>query len=82
MRHTQREEETQAEGETGSLGKPDVGLNPRTQGSQPEPKADIQALRYPGALTPAFEIHVVQGLPLQRTRHTTTTEYKFLPSRY
>ena len=36
MRHTQREAETQAEGEAGSLwGEPDVGLDPRTPGSCP-----------------------------------------------
>ena len=33
MRDKEREAETQAEGE-------DVGLNPRTPGSRPEPKAD------------------------------------------
>ena len=40
MRDTQREAETQAEGEAGSLWGPDVGLDPRTLGSQLEPKAD------------------------------------------
>lgn len=33
MGDTQREAETQAEGEAGSLQKPDVGLDPRTLGS-------------------------------------------------
>ena len=28
---------------------PDVGLDPRTPGSQPEPKADAQPLSHPGA---------------------------------
>ena len=27
---------------------PDVGLDPRTPGSHPEPKADAQPLSYPG----------------------------------
>ena len=30
---------------------PDVGLDPRTLGSQPEPKADAQSLSHPGAPT-------------------------------
>ena len=29
--------------------KPDVGLNPRTPGSRPEPKADVQPLSHLGA---------------------------------
>ena len=45
-----REAETQAEGEAGSLQKPDVGLDPRTLGSWPEPKADAQPLSHPGSL--------------------------------
>ena len=28
--------------------KPDVGLDPRTMGSRPEPKADAQPLSHPG----------------------------------
>ena len=43
MRDTEREAETQAERE------PDVRLNPRTPGSQLEPKADAQPLSHPGA---------------------------------
>ena len=44
MRDTQRE----AEGEAGSLqGARDVGLDPRTPGSHPEPKA-AQPLSHPG----------------------------------
>ena len=31
-------------------GEPDVGLDPRTPGSRPEPKADAQSLGHPGAL--------------------------------
>ena len=38
MRDTEREAETQAEGE----GEPDMGLDPGTLGSCPEPKADAQ----------------------------------------
>ena len=32
-------------------GEPDVGLDPRTLGSRPEPKADAQALSHPGIPT-------------------------------
>ena len=31
------------------IGIPNAGLNPRTPGSQPEPKADAQPLSHPGA---------------------------------
>ena len=49
MRDTQREAETQAEGEAVSLrGEPDAGFDPGTPGSQPEPKADAQPLSHPG----------------------------------
>ena len=48
MRDTEREAETQAEGEAGSLQEPDGRLDPRTMGSGPEPKADTQPLRLPG----------------------------------
>ena len=47
MRH--REAETWAEGESGSPGEPDAGLDPRTPRSHPEPKADAQPLSHPGA---------------------------------
>ena len=47
MRDTQREAETQAEGEVGSQGAW-CGLDPRTLGSWPEPKADVQPLSHPG----------------------------------
>ena len=40
MRDTQREAETQAEGEAVPPGEPNAGLDTRTLGSQPEPKAD------------------------------------------
>ena len=50
MRDTEREAETQAEGEAGSLWGPDLGLDPRTPGSLPEPKADTQPLGHPSAL--------------------------------
>ena len=49
MRDTEREREakTQAEGEAGSLRAPDEELDPRTPGSRPEAKADVQPLSAP-----------------------------------
>ena len=52
MRHTEREAETWAKGEAGSLWEPDAELDPRTKGSRPEPKADTQAVSHPGAPLP------------------------------
>ena len=49
MRDTEKEAETQAEGEAGSMQGPDAGLDLRTLGSQPELKADAQPLGHPGA---------------------------------
>ena len=43
QRHRQREKEA-------PCGEPDVGLNPRTLGSQSDPKADTQPLSHPDAL--------------------------------
>ena len=55
MRDTQREAETQAEGEAGmhDVGltrsrEPDVGPNPGTPGSCPGPKAVAKPLSHPG----------------------------------
>ena len=48
MRDTQREAETQAEEEAGFMLEPNVGLNPGTPGSHPEPKADAQPLSHTG----------------------------------
>ena len=47
---TQREAETQAEGEAGSSREPDVGLDPRIPGSCPELKIDTQLLSHAGFL--------------------------------
>ena len=49
MRETEREAETQAEEKQAPHGEPNVGLKPRTTGSQPEPKPDAQPLSCPGA---------------------------------
>ena len=44
----EREAETQAEGEAGSMQEPDVGLHPGTPGSHLEPKTDTQPLSHLG----------------------------------
>ena len=54
MRGTQREAETQAEGEAGSHREPDAGLDSRTPGSRPEPKADAEPLCHLGASKACF----------------------------
>ena len=41
QRHRQRKKQA-------PCGEPDVGLDPRTPGSHPEPKADAQLLNHPG----------------------------------
>ena len=46
---TEREAETQAEGETGSMHwEPDVGFDPWSPGSRPGPKAGVKSLSHPG----------------------------------
>ena len=45
----EREAETQAEGEAGSMHRePDVGFDPGSPGSCPGPKAGVKPLRHPG----------------------------------
>ena len=50
MRDTERGTETQAREKQVPCREPDVGLDPRTSGSRPEPKADTQPLSHPGIL--------------------------------
>ena len=57
QRHRQREKQAPCR-------EPDAGLNPRTPGSRPEPKADAQPLSHPGApVQPRF----IEHLPWART---------------
>ena len=44
----EREAETQAEGEAGSMQEALCGTDPGTPGSRPEPKTDAQPLSHPG----------------------------------
>ena len=48
MRDIQRETETQAREKQDPHREPDVELKPRTLGSRPGPKADLQPLSHPG----------------------------------
>ena len=48
MKDTQREAETQVEGEVGSWREPDEGLDPETPGSHPALKAGAKWLSHPG----------------------------------
>ena len=49
MRDTEKEAETQEERDKQApCREPDVGLDPRTPGSCPGPKADAQLLSHPG----------------------------------
>ena len=51
--HTQRQRHRQREKQS-PCRKPDVGLDPRTPGSCPEPKADAQPLSHPSVPLPRF----------------------------
>ena len=54
MRDTEKEAETQAEGEAGSMQEAHVGLNPRTPGSRPGRKGGAQPLSHPGVPVQGF----------------------------
>ena len=67
MRDTQREADTQAEGEAGSRQGPDMGLDPRTPGSQPEPKAQLS---HPGAPS---HFHLMEQLNSKHSHGLSTS---------
>ena len=49
IHETEREAETQAEGEAGSMHRePDMGFDPGSPGLRPGPKAGAKPLRHPG----------------------------------
>ena len=54
MRDTEREAETQAEGEAGPMQEPDVGLDPGSPGSGPGLKAALNCWATPAAPFPYF----------------------------
>ena len=49
MRDTEKEADTERGEKQAPCGEPDAELDPRTLGSRPEPKADVQPLSPPGA---------------------------------
>ena len=55
MIEREKEAETQAEGEAGSMQwEPDVGFDPGSPGSRPGPKAGAKPLRHPGIPQSSF----------------------------
>ena len=56
MRDREREAQTQAEGEAGSMKEPNAEPDPRTPGSCPEPKAGAKPLSHPGIPPDTFFI--------------------------
>ena len=54
MRDTEREAENRQREKQASHRKPNAGLEPRTRGSKPEPKADVQPLSHPGVPSEKF----------------------------
>ena len=56
------ERETLAEGEAGSCGEPDAGLDPKTPGSIPELEVDAQPLSHSGIPVLVFLIRSCQVL--------------------
>ena len=64
VREREREAETQAEGEAGSMHRePDVGLDPGSPGSHPGPKAGAKPLRHPGIPEREFKQKRELGCP-------------------
>ena len=60
MRDTEREAETQAEGEEGSMHRePDVGFDPRSPGSRPRPKAAPNRCATQGSLMFIFKLKIL-----------------------
>ena len=82
MRDTERERgreaETQAEGEAAPCREPDVGLDPRTPGSRPGPKADAQPLGNPGIPITDFKTTLFIMIHLIKFRMTTVDEINVL----
>ena len=58
----EREAETQAEGEAGSMHRePDMGFDPGSPGSCPGPKAGAKPLRHPGIPHCGFNLYFPDG---------------------
>ena len=77
----EREAETQAEGEAGSMHRePDVGFDPESPGSRPGPKAGAKLLRHPGIPLTSFilYLHDFTVQPLKSCRITFNGHIKKL----
>ncbi|XP_048971311.1 DCC-interacting protein 13-beta isoform X2 [Canis lupus baileyi] len=77
--HREREAETQAEGEAGSMHRePDVGFDPASPGSRPGPKAGTKPLRHPGIPEDMYsllqQMFIVRFLGSMAVKTDTTTE--------
>ena len=64
MTQKEREAETQAEGEAGSMREPDMGLDPRIPGSHPGRKAGAKPLSHPGVPVLFFDLKMLVRNPL------------------
>ena len=75
LRHRQREKQAPCED-------PAAGLNPRTPGSWPEPKADTQLLSHTGTPELEFKTMIIKTLAglenIEDTRESLTVEIKEL----
>ena len=54
----EREAETQAERQIAPCREPNMGHDPGTPESHPEPKGGTQPLRHPGVLSDAFQMEI------------------------
>ena len=70
MRDTQKEAETQAEGEAGSLQGAQCKTQSWTPGSCPEPKADAQPLSHSGILVVCILFQIRVGIVLNNYLYT------------
>ena len=75
MRDTERERQRAKQA---PWREPDVGLNPRTPGSCPEPKADVQPLSHPGVPTWFRSIVIITILYQRKQAQIGHTANKYL----
>ena len=59
MRDTEREQRHRQREEQAPCREPDEGLDPRTAGSHPEPKADAQPRSHPGVPRNHFKLRKI-----------------------
>ena len=77
----EREAETQAQGEAGSMHQEsDVGFDPESPGSRPEPKAGAKPLRHPGI--PSFALFLKSSFDGNKVRILDLKERKTLLNTY